>query len=197
MVRLRAFLLLAVALALPGHAVAAPEWQVLTQESTLSFTADESGTPTEGGFGQFEGTILFDPDDLAHARIDVVVYMASVVGGFAALADELKKETWFASAAFPTAHYVATDIAKSADGHFEAHGTLTLRGVSAPVDLAFHFDEMGPKAGASGVLRAVAAGHATVMRTAFGVGQGAWAKTDEVADAVAVTFKITAERPAP
>lgn len=192
-----ALFVIGLALALPGRALAAPQWHVLPGESTLSFTARQNGAPTEGGFGHFDGTILFDPGDLAHARIDIDVDMTDVTSSYDELVDTLKTATWFSSAAFPKAHYTATQITKADDGGYRAEGTLTLRGVSAPVALTFKFEEMGPKAGASGTLRAVATGHATVMRTAFGVGQGSWAKTDEVADAVAVAFKVAAERPAP
>jgi len=180
-----------------GPALAAPEWAIVPAESTLGFTATQNGAPTEGGLGTFSGTIVFDPDDLAGAKIEIDVDMTSVAGPYDALSETLKQDDWFASAAFPKAHYSASIVSREPAGGYRADGTLTLRGISAPVALTFDFKQFGPKAGASGTLCAVAEGDATVMRTVFGVGQGAWAKTDEVKDAVRVHFTVTAERSGP
>lgn len=184
-------------LAMACPALAAPEWTIDPAGSALSFTATQNGAPTEGGFGAFSGTIAFDPDDLAGTRIEIDVDMGSVTGPYDAFSDTLKQDVWFASAAFPKAHYSSSSVTRAPEGGYRAEGTLTLRGIGAPVALTFDFKQFGPRDGTPGTLRAVAVGDATVMRTVFGVGQGAWAKTDEVKDAVGVHFTIAAERAAP
>jgi len=190
-------LALAGALLLGGTAHAAPQWTIVPEESTLSFTAIQKSGPTHGGFGRFGGTIAFDPADLPGSRIEIDVDMGSITGSYDELVDALKTETWFASAAFPQAHFRSVSIEKAPGGGYSAAGTLELRGISAPLTLTFDFTGMGAKDGDPATVRAVAKGTATIMRTTFGVGQGKWAGTGEVQDPVAVDFVITAERPLP
>ena len=69
---------------------------------------------------------------------------------------------------------------------FVADGTLDLRGVKKPVSLPFGLKIDGDTATARGVT--------TLDRTAFGVGQGEWASTDQIGGKVKVSFTITAKR---
>ena len=67
---------------------------------------------------------------------------------------------------------------------YRADGTLTLRGVSKSVPMNFTLDINGDKARAKG--------SATIDRTSFGVGQGDYASTAEIAGPVAVSFDFQA-----
>lgn len=178
-----------------AHA-AAPVWTIDSKASRLSFTAKQSGAPAEGGFSIFKGEIRFDPNDLATSRIVIDVDMASVTSSYADVATTLVTEPWFNSKGFPVARYTSKSITKEADGSYTVAGALSLRGIEAPVSLSFRFESYGPKTGDAKTLRAVAKGQTILMRTAFGVGQGEWKKTDTVADPVTVAFTIAAERPA-
>jgi len=67
-----------------------------------------------------------------------------------------------------------------------AHGKLSLRGVTKPLDLPFRLTIAGDKAKMSG--------DAGVDRIAFGVGQGEFAATDQIPGKVAVHVQLTATR---
>ncbi|PZQ40124.1 MAG: cytochrome B, partial [Phenylobacterium zucineum] len=75
---------------------------------------------------------------------------------------------------------------KTGEGKFVADGTLDLRGVKKPLSLPFTLKIDGDTATARGVT--------TLDRTTFGVGQGEWASTDEIAAKVKVSFNLTAKR---
>ena len=181
---------------------ATASWTLAPKESTLNFVARQEGQDVEGGFASFGGSIVFDPAKLDQAKIDMTIDVTSVTSSYDEIPATLKGSDWFDTTKFPKAQFVATKI--RIDGqvspqaplktNYIADGTLTLRSVSVPVSVAFHFDSYGPKSGQPEVLRAVAKGKATLSRTAFGVGQGEWKSTKSVADPVQVDFILTAER---
>jgi len=164
-------------------------WRIIPAESMLSFTArDATGGTITGRFGSFSGTILFDPARLAESKINIDVDVASVSAGLPDAQSNLPKPAWLSIQAFPKAHYESMALAKRPDGQYEAQGTLSLKGVSAPVTLTFSLPTFGPK-------RAVAKGAARLSRGVFKVGQGDKENGPMVADPVDLAFTITAEQP--
>ncbi len=43
---------------------AAPVWQIIPEQSTLTFSATQNGAPVNGTFQRFNGDIRFDPAEL-------------------------------------------------------------------------------------------------------------------------------------
>ena len=162
-------------------------WQIVPNESELTFTGTQNGAPVTGSFKQFTGTILFDPNDLKNSSIDIVVDINSVITSYAELKDTLLTSDWFNAKNFPKAEFKSTQIDKLNDKEFEAKGILTIRDKSQPVVLTFTESEPGPN-------KAVASGSTSIKRTAFGVGQGEWAGTDQVKDDVKINFKVIATK---
>ena len=80
----------------------------------------------------------------------------------------MRGAAFFDGATFPQARYTATKFRALGGNRYAADGTLSLRGVSKPVTLAFTWTP-----GAKPVLP----GKATVKRLDFGVGGGEWADT--------------------
>lgn len=182
-----ALVALMLALALAAAPAAASDW-TMQPGSWLGFETSYDGEPFEGRFARFTPTLRFDPADLAHARFDVAIDLASADTGHDERDEVLVGEDFFAAGASGRARYVATTFRALGDGRFVADGTLTLRGVAKPVALAFTW-----KAGAQPVLD----GEATVSRLAFGVGTGDdWADTELLPDAVKVrTHLVLAAQP--
>ena len=81
---------------------------------------------------------------------------------------------------------VSDKILKKPDGTYEADGNLTLRGATHPLALPFTLDINGTSAHAKG--------HANLVRTSFGIGQGQWATGDYVALDVGIDIDIAANR---
>lgn len=159
-------------------------WRIAVEESRLEFEAVQNGAPVRGRLDAFEGAIHFDPESLEKSSIVITVFMDSVSTSYGPARDEIKKPAWLSVVKFPEARFESTDVTAK-DGGYMAQGTLTLRGVSQPATLTFKFASYAPR-------RAEAEGELTLERTAFGVGQGAWAQTDNVEDRVTVMFFVTA-----
>lgn len=86
------------------------------------------------------GYFHFDAGDWSTAKVDALIDMASVDMGDAGWNDKLRSREFFASERYPTAHFVSTGIAKTDSRSGIVHGTLTLLGVSRPVDLQVTFN---------------------------------------------------------
>lgn len=187
----RALAVLAV-LAPAGAAAQAPSWTVL-EESTVGFTASQSGAPVDGLFQNFKAEVLFDEKMLDQSRLDVTVEIASVYSQSKDRDDTIKSASLFDAAKWPTGRFVADKIVKTGDTKFEAHGKLTLRDVTKDVVLPFQVQiEQDPVA--PDRLRANAWGEVEVKRLDYGIGQGLWKDTSVVANNVLIRLEITAWR---
>lgn len=175
---MRVFLLLA--LLLSATAARAADY-VAQPESTLGFTATYQDEAFEGSFARFTPAIRFDPANLAASRFDVRILLASAGTQNAERDEMLLGSEFFDAAGVPEARYVATRFRALGGNRFVAEGTLSLRGVSKPVPLAFTWT---PGA------KAVLVGEATVSRLAFKVGTGDWTDTELLPDAVKVTTRL-------
>jgi polyisoprenoid-binding protein YceI len=149
--------------------------------SALTFAGKYQGEVFTGRFPGFATKLSFDPAQLATAKLDVAIPLATATTGNDDYDGELRGDDFFASAKFAQAHYVATKFRALGGNRYAADGTLSLHGISKPVALEFTWTP-----GAKPVL----AGKATVSRLAFGVGGGDWADTTLIPDAIAVATKV-------
>lgn len=149
--------------------------------STLAFAGKYQGEVFSGRFPGFSTRLRFDPAQLAGAKLDVVIPLATATTGNSDYDDNLRGGDFLDAAKFPQARYTATRFRALGGNQYAADGTLSLHGVSKPVTLTFTWTP-----GAQSVL----SGKATVKRLDFGVGAGDWADTGLIPDAIAVSTKV-------
>lgn len=154
---------------------------VQTTGSTLTFSGEYQGETFKGNFPGFVTTFSFDPANLAGAKLDVTIPLASATAGNPEYDGELHGKSFFDSKRFPQARYTATKFRSLGGNKYAADGTLTLRGVSKPVTLTFTWT-----AGAKPVLT----GGAMVKRLDFGVGGGEWADTATIPNGIRVATRV-------
>jgi len=123
---------------LPGICLAR-DWQVDAAKSSLTFNGTYQGGPFTGKFGKFEATVHYDEADLANAKFDVKVDVASVDTQSGERDDTLRTAEFFDTAKFSQAHFVTTGFERGADGGVTARGTLTIRDQTKPVVLKVQF----------------------------------------------------------
>ena len=162
-----------------------PRWAV-RGGSTLGFATAWGGEPIQGRFERWTADIVFDPDDLAAAKVTVSIDMASARTGDDQRDASLPSSDWFDTASHPKATFTATRFEKTGEGRYVARGKLNLRGVSKPLSLPFRLTIDGD--------RATVAGVTSLDRTAFGVGQGEWASSDQIPAKVSVRIDLKAVR---
>jgi polyisoprenoid-binding protein YceI len=151
------------------------------QQSRLEFAGVQAGAEFKAAFHKFTAAVDFAPDALVNSRLDVQIELNSVDSKDKDRDTTIRGPDIFDVTHWPTAHYVTRSIAKTAAG-YTAVGALTLRGVTKDVPIDFQFTQ-----GAAG---AKLEGSAKLKRLDFGAGQGDWKSTEEVADAVKVSFSL-------
>ncbi|HBD7060331.1 TPA: YceI family protein [Legionella pneumophila] len=162
---------------------AVPQWQIVPNESQLTFTATQNGAPVTGEFKTFTGDIRVDPNDLKNSSIDIIVDINSISASYSELKDTLINPEWFNVKMFPKAEFKSNQIEKTGDKSYQAKGILTIRDKSEPVTLTFTSEQPDANKG-------IVVGNTTIKRTQFGVGQGDWSSTKEIKDEVTINFKV-------
>jgi polyisoprenoid-binding protein YceI len=180
-------LLVALALgpAVPAASAAAIAWTVDPAHSRLTFHPRLAGGEFAGRFERFDATIRFDPVDLAHSSLRVVVDLLGARTGDTDRDTALQGSDFFQTTRWPTGTFTSTGIRSLDDGRFEATGKLTLRDVTREVRVQFRFDTAAPSGGAARMT-----GSSNLRRLEFGVGQGDWRSTEWLDDAVRIEFDL-------
>lgn len=126
----------ALASSLSFGAFAADTYQLDPQHTYPSFEADHFGglSVWRGKFTKSSGTVTLDRAAKT-GTVDVTVDPASAQTGNAKLDEELAGTKFFDTAKFPTATYKGTQIKFDGDKPVEVIGTLTLHGVTKPLNL--------------------------------------------------------------
>lgn len=164
---------------------AVPEWQIIPGESSITFTGIQNNAPISGKLEKFNGTIVFDPDQLSKSRVRMVIDMNSVSTTYRDFTSALLTPDWFNVKIFPEAIFESNHFTKLSENKYEADGKIIIRDKTVPIKVTFEGEALSKTKGrVKGVV--------TLKRTEFGVGQGEWESTDEVNDEVKVNFTITA-----
>jgi polyisoprenoid-binding protein YceI len=179
--------LLVAAATLPA-AEAATAWTTALAQSRLEFTGTLGGGQFGGRFADFDADVAFDPADLAASHLRVTVRTGSADTADSDRDAALASADFFDAARWPTATYDAGRFVITAPGQYQAHGTLTIRGVARELPITFTF-----KASADGQSAALT-GNGRIHRLDFGIGQGEWQDTNWLANEVNVRCELILRR---
>lgn len=134
------------ALAVPGLASAAT-YEVDPVHSTVGFSIRHFVTQVPGKFNEFEGTIVYDPENIAASRVDFTIQAASIDTDNERRDNHLKSEDFFAVEQHPTLTFKSKKVAGSGE-KLQVTGDLTIRGVTKEVTVPVEvLGTMGTKAG--------------------------------------------------
>jgi polyisoprenoid-binding protein YceI len=164
-------------------------WHIVTNKSNLTFKAIQNNAPVTGSFKTFSGDIVYDPDHLAKSHAHVTVDMNSITASYKVLEDTLKTSDWFDTKRFPQSVFTTHDIKKISNNSYQVKGDLTIRDKTLPITLICTLNDYSKT-------NARIDGSTHLKRTAFGVGNGEWAKTDSIKDDIEVQFSLILMRSA-
>ncbi len=167
-------------MALTAHA--ADLTQVVTEKSQIGFVSKQMGVSVDGSFRKFDAQVSVDPAKPEAAKARFEVDIASIDCGSQEADSEVKGKSWFNTALFPKATFVASRIRSLGGGRYEASGPLSIKGISRDTVVPFIVRAEGSGAWFEG--------NFVLPRTQFKIGEGAWSDTGTVADEVLVKFKL-------
>lgn len=149
--------------------------------SRINFSFQQMKVPMDGSFKRFSGKIDFDASKLEASKIEILVDTASI-SAYEEADPEVVKPVWLNVAAFPQARFVSKSIKASGNGHYQASGTLSIKGVSRDITVPFDYKEHGANADVDGQF--------TLKRADYKIGEGEWSAFDIVANDVLVKFHL-------
>jgi polyisoprenoid-binding protein YceI len=187
MTKIRTAFVLAAALALSGGAFA--QAKVVPAQSQIAFAIKEMGVSVDGKFAQWTADIAFDPKKPETGKVAITIATASATLGSPETDSEVPKKEWFNVAKFPSATFASTSIKAKGGGKFDVAGKLTVKGTTKDVVVPIALAQAGANTTATGAF--------SIKRNDFHIGEGEWTDTSQLADDVAVKFKIVLTGVAP
>lgn len=170
-------------------AVQAGNYALDSAHTLVRFTVDHFGiSEFYGTLPGATGTLSLDPRNLASAKLDVSVPVASVSTTNKTLDEELVSADWFDAATYPTMRFVSTKVVKTGASTADVTGNLTLHGVTKPVTLKATFKA----ANVNPMKKVYTLGFnavGTIRRTEFGVTKYAPLVSDETQIAITAAFE--------
>jgi polyisoprenoid-binding protein YceI len=140
-----------------------------TVHSQIVFSIDHDGFSRPlGRLHIAQGSLRFDPDDWSRSGTELDIDMREVDMGNAAWNQAVCKPSLLDCEAYPMAHFASSSVERKDDTHGVLHGTLTLHGVSRPIDIPFRVNRVGKTIYGLHTVAGFSA-TATLDRTAFGI----------------------------
>lgn len=159
----------------------AEKYSVDPDHTTLAFSVNHLGfSNILGRFSEFSGDIVYDKDDLANSKIDLVIKTSSITTAHAKRDAHLSSPDFFNVKEFPRMSFKSTKIEPISSNTAQVTGNLTLLGVTKPVTLDVDINSEGPNPFAPDYYVAGFSARGQIKRTDFGMKFGAPAIADTV-----------------
>jgi len=160
-------------------ALAADTYKLDPTHTSIVFHINHFGFSNPSGkFMNVDGTVVLDQQNPAASKVNVTIPIATIDTDVPKLDEHLKSKDFFDAATYPTATFASNTVDVTGKDTAIVHGTLTLHGVSKPVDLNVRLNKIGenimkkPTAGFSAT--------AVIKRSDFGITTYLPALGDEV-----------------
>lgn len=141
-------------------------------------------------FGQVDGTITYDPDNVGASSVQVTIPLAGLDSHVEAFDEHLRNDDFFDAANHPEITFSSTGVEAVGEDRLKVAGDLSLRGITKPVVLDVTINRIGTQP-MSGQPAAGFDATTTIKRSDFDMGMYAPNVSDEV------EIRITTEATVP
>jgi polyisoprenoid-binding protein YceI len=131
---------------------------------------------TDGTFSGLDGVVIFSPDDLSNAVIDVSVDAKTIDTGMKKKDEHARSSDWLNAEKYPKITFKSSSFTKSENGYLVS-GSLTLHGITKEVSIPFLFEND------------VFSGSFTINRSDYGV-TGSGMKAKFVGEEIEISYNI-------
>ncbi len=169
-------------------------WQFDKEHTNFYFSVDHIYAKVQGRFTDFDGELVFDPDDLGGSRISVEIKVKSIDTGISKRDRHLLSDDFLEASDYPQITYVGEGFTKTGENSYQVNGKLTIKGVSADRILPLTYLGKRDHPFVSGMEVAGFNGRLTIDRLAFNVGSGKYYKMGAVGKDVDILVTIEALR---
>lgn len=178
-----------IAVMAPGTALGAEKYVFDPNHTEIRYSWEHFGfSTTSAYFRDFDGTLMFDQDDITASRVEVTIDTTSISTGRDDFTEHLLSEDFFHVDEYPEARFVSTAIHPAGDDRYTVEGELTIRGITRDVELDVTINRIG-ESPATGAHTIGFNAETQVRRSEFDLGMYTPAVGDEV------TIRISSEMP--
>lgn len=122
------------------------KWVFEPAHCKIGFAVTHFGiTETEGHFSKFDGTVDAQADDFSDAQITMHIDVSSVDTLDKQRDGHLLSADFFHAEKYPTMTFISNGMRPLAKNKYDMAGTLTLLGISKPVELDVEFRGIVPR----------------------------------------------------
>ncbi len=119
-------------------------WNIDPSHSGVHFTVRHMViSKVRGSFGDWQGELVFDPQDLAGSRVTARIKAASIDTREAKRDEHLRSADFFDAENHPELTFTSTRFEKAGEGALRIDGELSIRGVTHPVVLEAQYASLG------------------------------------------------------
>ncbi|MGB5616308.1 MAG: YceI family protein [Desulfobacterales bacterium] len=118
---------------------AGSDWKLDPAHSGIYFEIDHIYAATRGYFEEFDGKVIFDPDNPDGSSFDFTVEVDSINTGNSKRDGHLEGNEFFVAKKFPVMTFKSTNIKKVEGDQYIVEGTMTVKDVSKSVSVPFTF----------------------------------------------------------
>lgn len=169
----------------------AKQWEIDKAHSAVTFSVKHFFTPVEGRFDTYQGTFIFDPENLQGSKADFTIDVTSVNTQQTKRDNHLQSPDFFEAEKYPKMKFTSTRFEKKKKGYV-VHGKLTIKNVAKEVALPFQVLGVADHPMMEGAKVMGIQAETTLNRNDYGVGTGSWAATMVVGDEVKVRINLEA-----
>jgi len=173
-------LLSSIALTLAFVASAAGDPTIDAAKSSIIATFRQENVPVDAPLKKFNGRIDYNAAQPNAAKAALEVDTGSLDMGSKDYDAEVRKKEWLDSSTYPKASFISTSVKPGAAGHFDATGTLTMKGKTQTLTVPVSVTQAGTAMVFDGAFE--------ISRAYFVIGSKEW--EGEVDDKVKVRFHL-------
>lgn len=171
----------------------APSWEIDKNHSSVTFSVRHFFASVVGSFEEFDGTVKFDPEDLAGSSIEFSIKVASVNTKNERRDSHLQTADFFDAEQWPEMTFKSTSISKDGD-QYSAKGEMTIKDVTKTVDIPINFLGQMEHPRREGSYIGGFSSEFTIDRNEYGVGTGNYVETATIGGEVEVTINLEVSR---
>jgi polyisoprenoid-binding protein YceI len=175
------------------HAEVRP-WKIDEEHTNLYFSVDHIYAKVQGRFTDYEGTLIFDPDNLKDSKISFEIKVKSVDTGIGKRDRHLRSADFFDASKYPLITFISTSMTKAEKNMYQVSGVLTIKDVSKELVLPLTFEGMRENPLAPDMEVAGFNGRLTLDRLEYNVGDGKYYQMGAVGKDVDILVTIEALR---
>lgn len=168
------------------------EWKVDKAHSSVGFSVKHIFSKVWGYFSDFDGTIIFDPDNLNSSAFDFTVQVNSINTANGKRDNHLRSKDFFQADKYPVMKFTSSKIVHKGGKTYEVTGNMTLKGNSREMMVPFVFHGTAKSPFKKNVTVAGFDAEFPLNRLDFGVGSGKFYKMGVVDKTVNVFITIEA-----